>query len=126
MISLAGSANRPGADLMPRMPSSAATRWRAVIDDFHQAGLKQAEFCRRRGLSLHSFRKYLYGSQPATAATPPAKFLPLTTLAEIAQPEQSDLDPIVLILPCGRRVAVGPGFDADTLGRLLDVLGNRP
>ena len=26
---------------MPRTPS-AATRWRAVIDDFHQAGLKQA------------------------------------------------------------------------------------
>jgi hypothetical protein len=51
---------------MPRTPS-AAGRWRAVLDDFHQAGLKQTEFCRRRGLSLHTFRKYLYGSQPATA-----------------------------------------------------------
>jgi hypothetical protein len=111
---------------MPRRPPSAATRWRAVIDDFHQAGLKQVEFCRGRGLSLHTFRKYLYGSQPAIAAVPPAKFLPLTTLAEIAQPERSGPDPIVLILPCGRRVAVAPGFDADTLGRLLDVLGDRP
>ena len=64
---------------MPRTPS-AATRWQAVIDDFHQAGLKQTEFCRRRGLSLHTFRKYLYGSQPTTAVTPHAKFLPLTTL----------------------------------------------
>lgn len=110
---------------MPRTPS-AATRWRAVIDDFHRAGLKQAEFCRRRGLSLHAFRKYLYGSQPTTAVTPPAKFLPLTTLAEISQPERSEPDPIVLILPRGRRVAVAPGFDAETLGRLLNVLGDRP
>jgi hypothetical protein len=108
---------------MPRTPS-AATRWRAVLDDFRQAGLNQAEFCRRRGLSLHTFRKYLYGSQPATAAAPPATFLPLTTLAEIPEPERSD--PIVLILPRSRRVAIAPGFDADTLGRLLDVLGDRP
>ena len=110
---------------MPRTPS-AATRWRAVIDDVHQAGLKQAEFCRRRGLSLHTFRKYFYGSQPTTAVTPHAKFLPLTTLAETSEPERSDPDPIVLILPRGRRVAVAPGFDADTLGRLLDVLRDRP
>lgn len=110
---------------MPRTPS-AATRWRAVIDDFHQAGLKQTEFCRRRGLSLHTFRKYLYGSRPTTAVTPHAKFLPLTTLAETPEPERSDPDPIVLILPRGRRVAVAPGFDADTLGRLLDVLRGRP
>jgi hypothetical protein len=110
---------------MPRTPS-AATRWRAVIDDFHQAGLKQTEFCRRRGLSLHTFRKYLYGSQPATAVTPHAKFLPLATLAETSEPERSDPDPIVLILPRGRRVAVAPGFDADTLGRLLDVLRDGP
>jgi len=109
---------------MPRTPS-AATRWRAVIDDFHQAGLKQAEFCRRRGLSLHTFRKYLYGSQLATAA-PPTKFLPLTTLVEISEPERSDPDHIVLLLPRGRRVAITPGFDADTLGRVLDVLGDRP
>src|SRR3954451_23075378 len=125
MISRADPANRPGARLMPRTPS-AASRWRAVIDDFHQAGLKQTEFCRRRGLSLHTFRKYLYGSPPATAVTPHAKFLPLTTLAETSEPERSDPDPIVLILPRGRRVAVAPGFDADTLGRLLDVLGDRP
>jgi hypothetical protein len=51
---------------MSRTPT-AAVRWRAVIDDFHRSGLKQAEFCRRRGLSLHTFRKYLYGSPPAAA-----------------------------------------------------------
>jgi hypothetical protein len=108
----------------PKAP--AAVRWRGVLDEFQQSGLKQAEFCRRRGLSLHTFRKYLYGSQPAIAAAPSAKFLPLATPAEIAQPERPGPDPIVLILPRGRRVAVAPGFDAETLGRLLDVLGDRP
>ena len=110
---------------MSRTPT-AAVRWRAVIDDFHRSGLKQAEFCRRRGLSLHTFRKYLYGSPPAAAATPPAKFLPLTTLAATPEPERPVPDPIVLILPGGRRVAVAPGFDAETLRRLLNALGVRP
>ena len=109
---------------MSRMPT-AAVRWRAVIDDFHRSGLKQAEFC-RRGLSLHTFRKYLHGSPPAAAVAPPAKFLPLTTLAEAPEPERPGPDPIVLILPGGRRVAVAPGFDAETLRRLLDALGDRP
>ncbi len=58
---------------MPRMPS-AATRWRTVIDDFQQSGLKHAEFCRRRGLSLHTFRKYLYGSRPIAPARRERRF----------------------------------------------------
>jgi len=110
---------------MPRVPSAAA-RWRAVLDDFRRAGLKQAEFCRRRGLSLHTFRKHLYGSRPASAVTPPAKFLPLSPPAEAPEPERPGPDPLVVILPAGRRVAVAPGFDADTLRRLLDALGDGP
>jgi len=30
--------------------------WREVFEDQLRSGLTQAEFCRRRGLSLHAFR----------------------------------------------------------------------
>jgi hypothetical protein len=68
---------RPGALAMPRKPS-AATRWRAVIDDFLQSGLKHVDFCARRGLSLHTFRRYLYGSRAVAPARARAEFLPIT------------------------------------------------
>lgn len=106
---------------MSRAPS-AADRWQGVIDDFHRSGLKQAEFCRRRGLSLHTFRKYLYGSRLTSAPTSPAKFLPLTAIPSASEAKRTDLDLIVLVLPYGRRVAIAPGFDAATLRRLLDAL----
>ena len=35
-------------------------RWNALLNDFRRSGLTQAEFCRRRGISIHSFRKRLY------------------------------------------------------------------
>ena len=39
-------------------------RWNALLNDFRRSGLTQAEFCRRRQISLHSFRKHLYGVRP--------------------------------------------------------------
>jgi hypothetical protein len=112
------------------MPSkvAAATRSRAVIDDFHQSGLKRAEFCRRRGLSLHTCRKYLYGSQSATPEAAPTRFLPVPHPAD--PPAEGHTGPtpdaLILILDGGRRLAVAPGFDAATLRRLLDALEARP
>jgi hypothetical protein len=35
-------------------------RWNALLNQFRRSGLTQAEFCRRRGISLHSFRKRLH------------------------------------------------------------------
>jgi hypothetical protein len=36
-----------------------------------------------------------------------------------------DVDRLEVVLPSGVRIRVRPGFDADTLGRLLDVLEAR-
>ena len=35
-------------------------RWNALLNDFRRSGLTHAEFCLRRGISIHSFRKRLY------------------------------------------------------------------
>lgn len=105
-------------------------RWKALLNDFRRSGLTQAEFCRRRQISLHSFRKHLYQPQPARsassddrpAATADHHFLPVTILPDPA-PAITDSRPhLELILPNGRRIAIAPGFDTLTLRRLIAVV----
>jgi hypothetical protein len=90
---------------------AAAARWRAVTDDFHQSGFKQAELCRLRGLSPHTFRRYVYGSQVDAHDHPPARFLPVTPLTDPSDGDHADrtADTLVLILDGGRRLAVTQG-----------------
>jgi hypothetical protein len=45
-------------------------RWNALLDDFRNSGLTHAEFCRRRGVPLHTFRKRLVGVTPGQIRTP--------------------------------------------------------
>jgi len=109
-------------------------RWNAILNDFRRSGLTQAEFCRRRQISLSSFRNHLYKpspSQPAPSAdrspaTTDHHFLPVTILPDpiptitVSQPR------LELILPNGCRIAVPPGFDPLTLRRLISVVEGRP
>ena len=97
--------------------SPSAERWRAVFDEFRRGGLTQVEFCRQRGLSIHTFRKHLYDSRVRTDTAAP-KFLP------IAVPTVAAHDPLVLVLDQGRRIAVAPGFDPRTLARLIETIEN--
>jgi hypothetical protein len=102
--------------------TSAASQWHAIIDEFRQSGLTQAEFCRRRDLSLQTFRKYLYGSRPVAKTTPIVEFLPVATPIPTPQDPRREPDSLVLILAGGRRVAVAPGFDSQTLKRLVEAI----
>ena len=104
------------------LATSAASRWQALIDEYRQSGLKQAEFCRQRGLSLLTFRKYLYRSRPVATPDPVVEFLPVSTPATTPQAPRRDPDPLVLILADNRRVAVAPGFDPQTLRRLVEAI----
>jgi hypothetical protein len=62
-------------------------RWKAILNDFRRSGLTQAEFCRRRDISLHSFRKHLYSPRRSHDQRPSAfadqRFLPVTILAAL-------------------------------------------
>ena len=109
-------------------------RWQALIQDFRKSGLTHAEFCRRRQISLHSFRKHLYQprpSQPAPALDQPhadhdLQFLPVTILPDPVPATAASPSHLELILTDGRRIAVAPGFDPQTLRRLIAVLEGRP
>ena len=117
---------------MPR-PRTVDLRWKAIVNDFRRSGLTQAEFCRRRELPLHSFRKHLYRPRPPLplpADQLPAAadhlFLPVTIL-----PDAHPSLPVCgshheQIHPTGHRIAVPPGFDPRTLRHLIAVLEGRP
>ena len=111
-------------------------RWNALLGDFRRSGLTQAEFCQRRGISLHSFRKRLYRvpapkPDPATpsSAVAAAHFLPVTVLPDpipatvISAASRQSLE---LLLDNGRRIAVAPGFDPHTLRQLIVVVEETP
>ena len=105
-------------------------RWNALLGEFRRSGLTQAEFCRRRNISLHSFRKHLYSPRPSHDERPSAMadrpFLPVTILPDPTASAPAPRSHLELVLPDGRRIAVAPGFDVDTLRRLLAVLEGSP
>ena|SRR5438045_3519762 len=109
-------------------------RWNALLKDFRRSGLTHAEFCERRGISIHSFRKHLYqASTPKpTPANPLAPddaaphFLPVTILPDPIPAAASSRQSLELLLGNGRRIAVAPGFDPQTLRQLIAVVEERP
>ena len=109
-------------------------RWNALLNDFRRSGLTQAEFCRRRQISLHSFRKHLYQPAPADRtpsddrpfASADSHFLPVTILPDPIPPGAASGPHLELILSNGRRIAVAPGFDPRTLRHLIAVVEGRP
>jgi hypothetical protein len=111
-------------------------RWNALLNDFRRSGLTQAEFCRRRQISLHSFRKHLYQPRPSTpqptpsddrpAPSPDRHFLPVTILPDPIPSITASRHHLELILPNGRRIAVAPGFDPQTLRQIIAVVEGGP
>jgi hypothetical protein len=109
-------------------------RWNAILNDFRRSGLTQAEFCRRREISLHAFRNHLYQPRPSkpapsdnrTSAGPHNHFLPVTILPDPIPSTTASQPHLELVLSSGRRIAVAPGFDDQTLRRLIAIVEESP
>lgn len=111
--------------------------WSNLIAQWRLSGLTQAEFCTRRGLSLPAFRYHLYkprrgsgppGPPPVTATNGTPLFLPVVC-PPAPQPGGLLAPPasaIEVILSEGLRIAVTPGFDPQTLRRVVDALRRLP
>jgi hypothetical protein len=127
-----------------------AAEWAVLIEEWQQSGLKLPEFCRQRGLSRGTMQGWVYKpalkraieaarregpdktvktsrERPPVEPSPSPAFLPVH-FAEVSAPT---LPPTVraaieVVLGGGRRVAVGPGFDEQTLRRVVAVLESRP
>jgi hypothetical protein len=118
--------------------------WAARIDQWRESGLSLPAFCQRHGLSRGTMQNWVYKpalrravedvrraaqtprDEPAVTAevpTPPHAFLPVR-LAGVINPsaEPGSRSAIEVVLGEGRRVAVGPGFDPETLRRVVAAL----
>jgi hypothetical protein len=62
--------------------------------------------------------------EPATSAVP--AFLPVRVVEAAVAGEASDRSGVEIVIGPGRRVVIGPGFDSETLRRVVAVLEDRP
>ena len=133
---------------MPRI-RTIDLRWNATVNDFRRSGLTQAAFCLQRNISLATFRYHFYkpvssksahsdnhspaspgSSKPARSdkhspASPDYGFLPVTILPDPTLSIAASQPHLELVLSNGRRIAVAPGFDTQTLRRLIAVVEER-
>jgi hypothetical protein len=120
-----------------------AAEWAALIDQWRQSGLSLPAFCQQHGLSRGSMQNWAYKpelkraveearrearghvDEPPASAVAPA-FLPVRVVQAVAGSEVSDRPGIEIVIGSGRRVVIGPGFDSETLRRVVAVLEGRP
>lgn len=109
-----------------------AKYWRDVFARWERSGLTQAEFCRRRGVSITRFRWWRYdlkrrsgvGDGDAVVGrrgrrSRKARFVAV----HVREPKR--LDPegrIELVLKGGRVLRIGCGFDRELLVEVVQVL----
>jgi hypothetical protein len=95
--------------------------WRTVLRQWRRSGLSVRAYCHEHGLSEPSF--YAWRRTLASCESQAVSFVPV----RVAEPGPSpatdgSAGALELVLDAGRRLRVGPGFDAPTLRRLLALL----
>ena len=91
-----------------------------VAGEYEGSGLSRVEFCRKHRLSLATLARYRK-RQAQSEAVGGRRWLAVEVADANATPLGSS--GLAVALPGGRRIEVGCGFDAQTLVRLLSVLG---
>ncbi len=90
------------------------------MEEFHSSGLTQAEFCRRRGVVLTTLNRYL--NKPRRISPASGGLVAVEVAAGSRFAEHEPEGALAVVLPKGRRIAIGVGFDATTLARIVAVL----
>ncbi|QDV39465.1 IS66 family insertion sequence element accessory protein TnpA [Tautonia plasticadhaerens] len=120
----------------PRDPSRERA-WRRTMAEHARSGLSIAAFCRREGLTPHSFRWWRQELArrdrqattdgvdqvpgPSTDLVVRSAFLPVRVVQDAPEPVLERV-PIEIVLPEGPTVRVNRGFDPPTLDAVLSVL----
>ena len=97
--------------------------WMGKVEEQVRSGLTISAFCRREGISANSFfrwRRVLSERGQAGASMPCSA--PKGLFAPVSVVSPDDVAPIELSLSSGHMLRVRPGFDSDTLVRLLALL----
>jgi len=90
-----------------------------ILAEYETSGLGQAEFCRSRQLGHGTLSRYLnQRPERGRKAGERNRLVPV----EVSGGRAAAGSPLTIILPAGRRIEVGRGFDAPTLRQLLSAL----
>jgi transposase-like protein len=96
---------------------------RQLVSAFPTSGLRAREFCRRHGLAQSTLRRNLNRAGAGNApAQPGVRFVAVKLNGATAGKPAPTPAGLEVVLAGGRRIAVGPGFDAATLGQLVRAL----
>jgi hypothetical protein len=117
-----------------------AAEWAALIDEWLDSGLGLPAFCERRGLNPGTMRGWVYkrghrraidqarreahAGRATDEAAPTPTFLPVRLTEPL--PIATAGPGVEVVLGPTRRIAVAPGFDPETLRRVVAVLEGRP
>ena len=100
--------------------------WREIFREQARSGRSHSAFCRERSISLHSYfwyRRRLGWPKAKKAGAPAPQSPKLVPVRITANPNSSPgIGPIEVSLAAGRCLRVSPGFDEETLLRLLRLL----
>jgi hypothetical protein len=130
---------------MARIRRSVSER-AALVDEWRESGLSMPIFCSKRGLNYKTVSGWVYKSahkiaienarretSPAVVAreqqaapAPKPMFLPIDVADAMTRVPLPDHSSVEIILAPARRIVVRPGFDHDTLRRVVAVLEGGP
>lgn len=92
-----------------------------IVSEFKSGELTQKEFCRRRGLTLSTFGRYLSWARASSEASNRGLVAVELGIKKDGA-EASGGCGLSVSVGSGRRIVVEAGFDAATLQRLVQVL----
>jgi hypothetical protein len=92
-----------------------------LVGEFIESGMGQREFCRVRGVSLKTLKRYLENPR-GKAGTGYGGLIAVELAAVSPAPQHRWESYLSVVVSSGRRIEVGSGFDAATLAQLVTVL----
>jgi hypothetical protein len=96
-----------------------------LVREFETSGQTRVEFCHSHALSVSTLDRYLRRYRTGEVLKSNCAGSGLVPV-EIAMPNRQPAErALAVILPRGRKVEVGVGFDATTLARIVAVLEQR-
>ena len=102
--------------------------WQRLVAKQEASGLTQAEFCRREGVHLGTFRRWKYQrlkSAGRQADACPPRFLPVEIEDQGARVVAGNGSGVEVLVG-DHRLRLSIGFDAETLRRAVEALATPP
>jgi len=113
------------ASLRVKRPRRRAEAIQQIVLEYESSGQSRREFCREHGLVLSTLDRYLRKQRAVSGADVNllrSGLLPV----KVGMPTGGQTEKtLTVVLPRGRKVEVGIGFDAATLVRVVAVLEGR-